>query len=543
MNKIWTIGVALSLTLFAACSSSSHSSTEPEEAQNSSSSASLDDIDDILNKSSSSVSKETPKSNGNETSEVQSSSAAETVEVGGLKRSACDAKDGDNVLEALDVTNEKAIDLFEAFSKNDFDKGKALSAEVKAAYKKILNKAPKNCNAQLGYAVASIVDLSNNSTLKSLYDDYDSWFKNNSIESLEDFTGMITDLSRNKSFTKTAQEALEKEVVPAVDSAITYMQYIMAQGDYFLQLKDDGGIAEMDNSEFGIALGGLFATKAALTIATSMNLEIDDNGSYNWINNLDGLSVGNEEPSAKQKAGLVKIVNLIGAKGTFTTIYSDKQKAWKNVPNLVDSALTAIRAAFQYSLDESKVKGSQDNDIYVVGKGADADISISEIKDAIAGLDKGLEATRGPYEVEFKGKTIKVNARKYFENVKGTEPFLPYYTFNGSDLTTFKFTDANGTETATLLNFLDGTLSFPDDGEGVIIFKDPTFGGIFPNFKQKDVWELIDKLKSIRFWDRAESGSSEEYNSWCYYDDYGWYYDSYWECEEYGSGNCYNSCY
>lgn len=536
MNKIWTIGVALSLAIFAACSSDSHSSTKPEETANgSSSSASLDDIDDILNRSSSAG------------KQLGSSSSTGTTEVNGLKRSKCDTKDGENVLEALDIINEKAVDLFEALSNKNFNKGKSLSAEVKPAYKKVLDKAPTNCNAQLGYAVASIVDLLNNKTLNDLYEDYDKWFSDYGIESLEDFTDMITDLSENKSFTKTAQEALENEVAPMVDSAITFMQYIVDQGDYALQLSDGEEVREMDNSEFGVALGGLFATKAAITIATSMNLEFgDEDGTYSWINDLDGLTIGEEEPSADQKKALVKIVNLIGANGTFTSIYSNKQKEWKNVPNLVDSALTEIRAAFQYSLDEAKIPGSQDKDFYVVGKGANADISTSDVKEIINNLGKGLQATRGPYEVELKGKTMTVNARKYFENVDGVKKFLPYYTFNGTDLTTFKFTNEAGTETATLISFLDGTWSFPDDGEDKIIFKDPTFGGIFPDFEQEDVWELIDKLGSIKikFWDRDDystGATSEEYN--CFYrDDNANTYYSYGECVANAYGECHEFC-
>lgn len=549
MKFFWILGISLSLTALSACSSDSHSSTEPEDTKNSSSSTSLDDIDDILNKSSSSTGKDGSKTDGgNEEQTVNSAGSTGTTEVNGLKRSACDTKDGESVIEALDVVNNKAIDLFEAFTDKDFDKGKSLSAEVKAAYKKILNKAPTNCNAQMGYAIATIVDLVNNKTLNDLYEDYDYWFSDYGIDGLEDFTDMVTKLSKNKSFTKTAQEALEKEVAPAVDSAITYMQYILAQGDYFLDLKDGEYIREMDNSEFGIALGGLFATKAAITIATSMNLEIDDNSDYKWLNNLDGLKVGKEEPTKEQKAGLVKIVNLIGANGTFTSIYSNKQKEWKNIPNLADSALVEIQAAFQYSLDESMTKGSQENDIYVVGKGTDADISTKDVKKIIENLDKGIKAARGPYEVEFKGKAIKVNARKFFENVKGTEPFLPYYTFNGSDLTTFKFTETDGkTVTAPLMEFLDGTLSFPDDAEQVVFFKDPTFGGIFPDFEQKDVWELIDKLKGVRirlkFWDRADYSTEAQSEPCVYRDENLNPFYSYDDCEEYGVGGCYFDCY
>ena len=522
MNKIWILGLSLSFAVLSACSSGSHSPSDPEEGNNSSSSISMSDIDDILN---------------------GSSSAGTVVDEDGFKRSTCDLQSDENVLKALNKVNQKSVKMYEAFSNKNMEDVEALSAEIKPMYKKILDKDPKNCNAQLGYAMASIVNLVNNETLRGLYDDYEFWY-DYGVESLEDFTDMITALSKKKSFTKTAQSALEKEVLPTVDSAITFMQYIMAQGDYILNIWDGDYIRELDNSEFGLALGGLFATKAAINIATSMNLEIDDNGSYAWINNLDGLSVGSEEPSAKQQKALVQIVKLIGLNGTFTTIYTDKQKAWKSVPNLVDSALTHVREAFQYSLDESMTRGSQENDIYVVGKGADADISTRDIKDVIANLDKGLEATRGAYEVEFEGKTFKVNARKYFENVEGIQKFLPYYKFDGSDLKTFYFTDKSGSNTEPLMSFLDGTLSFPDDGEGVIIFRDPTFGGVFPKFEQKDVWELIDKLKDSNFWDRDDYSSVAASESYCFYRDenVNTFY-SYDNCVEYGVGECYYYCY
>ena len=481
MKLFWILGISFSLAALSACSSGSHSSTEPEETGNgSSSSVSLKDIDDILN-SSASKDKDTPKS-----------SAIVEVDENGFKRSGCDLKSDENTLKALDLINERAFNLFEAFSKKRMNEAKSISAEVKPLYKKVLDKNPRNCNAQLGYAVAIVADLANNKTLRDLYNDYDFWFNKRGVESLQDFTKMITELSVNKSFTKTAQSALENEVLPAVDSAITFMQYIMDQGGYVLNIRDGGYIREMDNSEFGLALSGLFATKAAINIAISMNLEIDDNGDYSWINNLDGLSIGEEAPTSNQKKALVKIVNLIGLNGTFSTIYTKKQKEWKSVPSLVDSALVEARDAFKYSLDESMTPGSQENDLYVVGKGADADISISDIMDIIENLNKGIQASRGPYKVSVNGKEIVVNGRKYFENVEGIQKFLPYYKFNGSDLGTFYFTDKSGANPVPLLDFLDGTLSFPKDGEGKIIFRDPTFGGVFPEFTQKDIWELLD---------------------------------------------------
>lgn len=220
-KKIILVGAALSLAIFSACSSDDHSSTSPEDdTLSSSSSLTLDDIDDILGScsskgkdvSSSSVKEESKSSSSVKT--VESSSAV-VIDDDGFKRAACDMQSDEGTLLALDLINEKSIKMFEAFAENDMEEAKSLSAEVKPMYKKILDKDSKNCNAQLGYAVASIVDLANNKTLNDLYNKYKSWY-DYGIESVAKFTEMLADLSENKSFTKTAQEALDKEVAPMV---------------------------------------------------------------------------------------------------------------------------------------------------------------------------------------------------------------------------------------------------------------------------------------------------------------------------------------
>ena len=501
MKKIVLLGTALSLAFFSACSSDDHSSTSPEDdTLSSSSSLTLDDIDKILGSSSSkgkeassSSVKENSKSSSSVSEATSSSSVkAVVIEEDGFKRAACDMQSDENVLHALDLINEEAVKVFEAFSDKDMDQAKELSGDVKEMYKKILDKNSKNCNAQLGYAVASIVDLVNNKTLNDLYNDYKRWY-DRGIESVAEFTDMLEDLSKNKSFTKTAQDALDKEVAPMVDSAITYMQNIMAQGDYILNIRDGEEIRELDNSEFGVALGGLFATKAAIIMATSLNLEIDENGHYDWINGLNGLKIGDGEPTEDQKSAIKQMEKIMGMNGLFMTIYDAKKDAWKSVPNLIDSAITEARVAFQYSLDESKKKGSQENDLYVVGNGADADVSVDDIQEIIDGLDTALKVTRGQYEVDINGHAVVIDARKFFSNVDGLKAYLPYYKFDGEDLSTFVFLDEKGKqETVSLLDFVDGDLSFPGDAEGNVFFKDPTFGGIFPKFKtSQDVWDIL----------------------------------------------------
>ena len=56
-------------------------------------------------------------------------------------------------------------------------------------------------------------------------------------------------------------------------------------------------------------------TKAAIIMATSMNLEIDVKGSYDWINGINGMTIGKEEPTQAQKDFIVQFVKLVGLDG------------------------------------------------------------------------------------------------------------------------------------------------------------------------------------------------------------------------------------
>lgn len=505
MKKLLTLGLAVPMAVLMACSSDDHSSTAPEDDdQISSSSFTEEDLDKLLGNSSSSAKvtsssseklssgdKPTSSSSGKSSSSVKDESSSSTIVV-----ESCDDVLDETGKMALDLVHSKSAKLFEMFADGDMEAAKALAKEVKPMYKKILDKYPGACGAQVGYAFATVGDLGNNENLKIIWDDYYGSFRHG-VNDVGEFVDIVTKLSKGKkSFTQRVQFALTDEVLPALDSSIVYLQNVLENEDYALQLNDAGTMRELDKSEFGLALGGLFAAKAAVAIATSMNLEMAYNGSYSWMNNVEDLRLNDEKMSKSQTEAVKALVSLLGAKGTFTTVIKGKETLWKSVPALIDSAITESRGSFQYSIDESKVEGSQEFDLYVVGDGYDADLSVDEVQDMIDALDTALKVVRGPYEVEIRGTKLVFDARKYFENTDGIEAFLPYYVFEDeSDFSTFYFTDAKGKKTKSLLDFVDGDLSVLDDGDGVIVFKDPTFGGVFPNFKkQSDVWEFLNAI-------------------------------------------------
>ncbi|PWJ68105.1 MULTISPECIES: hypothetical protein [unclassified Fibrobacter] len=506
---------------FVGCSSDSHSPSKPkDEAPQSSSSVNIDELLGIssssvgasgsVDKSSASTAK---SSNSNATvssSSKGSSSVVKPVDTE-IVRSACDSKMDDAGFQALDATNSKAFELFKTLGDKQFSDAKDLSAEVKPMYAKILQKYPNSCGAQLGYAVANLVDLINNQEIKKFFDTGDAadeatWLYEGNIKTskfLKSFANRA-----GESITINAQNIIATQILPALDTSIAYMQNVLAYDDYTMQFMADGKKRELDKSEFGPAIGAMFGTKAILTILVSLNFEFDDNGSYDWYTYMTDVSLTDVGVHNEKQTNAIKfLASLLGKNGAFSTVNSGWEKQWNSVPALLDSALRETRAGLKYGINESMEEGSQVYDIYVVGDGADADVSVKDLQDAVSAIDVVLnEVLDGPYVIDFgdfRGDLdyqLTIDIRKFFENTKGYEPFLPYYVFEDpSDFGTFYFTDADGKKTASLRDFQgDNSRMTEANVYNKLYFPDPSFGGVFPKFKtQKDVWDFLIQLDRL----------------------------------------------
>lgn len=505
---------------FASCSSDNHSTSGPDDeiAAGSSSSVDLDELlglsseDETASSSSvaaSSKNSSSSKKVGSSASKAASSSSKTSTKKSKLATS-CDAEMGDVEKEALDVANSKAMDMFAAVNKKNVDDTRAISAEVNPMYAKILKKYPKSCAAQLGYAVSNLFDLANRGEVAEFVDDVLNAKDERDLGSQDpNVTTVMYNISImnkyatkwNKTITEKTQEIIATDVLPTLDTSIAYMQNILAHDDYTLEIKSDGKIREIDMSETAPALGLMFATKAVLTMIASVNLEFANNGSYDWIDDAGDVSLMQIGAKNGGEAAAIAFMNETFGKGGQFFVVKDKwTEKWKNIPALLDSALRETRAGLKYSINESYKSGSQDNDIYVVGDGADADISIEDMQDAVAAIDVGLnEILDGPYKAKIKGDlSITFDLKKFFENTKGYEPFLPYYVLGDPyDYDSFYFTDAKGSKTASIREYqINKTVKLTNENvKNKIFFPDPTFGGIFPAFKtQEDIWNFLVEL-------------------------------------------------
>lgn len=510
VKKTLKVLMAVSVAaFFASCSSDSHSPSKPNDQTSELSSAS--DDDDLFDDEDEDISSSSSKRGGSSSSKGSAfddedgddsdgddadgdDTGDDSGDVG--VATSCVTKTSAGLQDSLDTAYPKIFDIFGAVADGDTDAAKSNSKSAKNAFSKILKNHPDHCAAQFGYAVASFYNVYNNGNIGNYLQSFnDAANLYESVDGLKRVSQILNKVAAgtDETLTKDIQNVLGSEILPVVDSAIAFVKNVVNEKTYALQFEMDGETRELDNSEFGIVLGAMYGVKAAATALASVNLEFDKSGSYSWIADMDGVRpTDTETHNSKATAAIKKMVSLFGKNSLFTSVNSGWEKKWKNVPNMLDSALIYVKSGLKFSLSDD----SQENDIYVVGNGADADISVADVNDAISSISDMQEGLKnGEYVVEVGESEVTVNIRKIFANTKGFTQYLPYYVFEDeSDFDTFYFTDEDGNETASLREFqgpgFDGfTLTNAVD---VIVFPDPSFGGVFPDFQsQRDIWKFL----------------------------------------------------
>ena len=329
-------------------------------------------------------------------------------------------------------------DVYSSFGKGDLNKTQKASLETKSTIETILKKYPGNCEAQLSYVAAIISDIANNQKINNFLDTlakrqgktkYDLFSEdvddaaeltfNYTINSSDDIRGILV---------SDVQSAIGS-AIPSLDSAISFMTNIANDDDFTCSFPIDERNIELDRGEFGPVLAALYVAKATLTALVSINLDIDENGKYDWIDSLMDLEY---KFNYYDNHGFEQIAKLIGKDSKFTSIHDSWKKEFKNIPNLLDSAITYVQLGLQYGLEEAKTGlSTQENDLYVVGDGEFADLSTKDAQKIIDSLTTIKKQLREGFDIEYaRGKTIKVNVSKLFENTDGIQKFLPYHVIN-----------------------------------------------------------------------------------------------------------------
>lgn len=362
---------------------------------------------------------------GSSSSDNQPSSpAASTPDTPNFSVSTCEEVSDASVAQQLESAKGNIADILECLGEGDFHNAQTISAQTKATFKSVLDKFPGNCEAQLGYALSIVTDLVNNKEIKAFIDTVSN--KNDLVDmNVHDFNRILV-TADGQLMTSVAQTAMA-QAIPSLDSAIIYMKNIVNNEDFTCKYTYEDRTYELDRGEFAPALGALYVAKSVLTLGASLNIDISDNGNYDWMNELDDL--GEYETP---KIAMQQIERMLSKKSSLTTVYDSWKPSYKNIPKLLDTAITFVEMGLQYGIDESK-KGTQTqlNDPYIVGDGEMADVSVKDFQKAIDSLEYIRKGLYTGVEITLpRGSKITVNIAKFFEITDGFQDYLPYHHIN-----------------------------------------------------------------------------------------------------------------
>ena len=325
---------------------------------------------------------------------------------------------------ASDLESAKANikDILKELDNGRIKSAQTVSAQTKNTFKSVLDKYPGNCEAQLGYALSIITDLMNNAKIKSFIDTVTNKIDLSDM-GVKDFNQLLI-AGDGKLLTSMAQEAMA-QALPSLDSAIVFMKNIVGDEKFVCHYTIKDKTYELDRGEFAPALAAIFVAKAALTFGASLNIDVSANGKYDWLNDVD-KNDGDSKVFADQ------IVSLMNKGSSFSTVYDNWKTRYKDIPNLLDSAIKFVEIGLQYGIEESKTGiQTQINDPYVVGNDEMADVSASDFQKAIDSLEHYRKALHTGVEITLPaGSKITVNIAKFFEITDGWQDYLPYHKFN-----------------------------------------------------------------------------------------------------------------
>lgn len=351
--------------------------------------------------------------------------------------------------EAVQAATDDVISTFQAVAEGNFSKAQQVSPATKATFKSIIEKHPDHCGAQLGYAVSIVSDLVNNAAVNELidalaeynggeYDEYDEDddYNYGRVMNLE-ASEMPTLLYKTSALAKDAKQNVLTDqvqqaaasVIASIDTAIVYMRNVASVESFNFDFYYGDRKISLDKGEFAPTLGALHLAKALLTAVASINIKLDEDFSIEQFK-LGGAGLGaGESMSAEHIKASQKLVDLLSASSPFSSIYPEWKSQWKSIPALLDSAVRNVQDGLKYSIAEASIPGSQDYDLYVVGDGEDADVSVKDMQKAVDTLEHYRKYLLNTVEVDIRGVKFKVNLSNFFGITDGYQDYLPYHKF------------------------------------------------------------------------------------------------------------------
>jgi hypothetical protein len=200
---------------------------------------------------------------------------------------------------------------------------------------------------------------------------------------------------------------------------------------FAIRFKSGSDSIEIDRGEVGPGLAGLKAAKAWLTVVAGYEWEIAVDGTYDWVDTLNGMDNDDfDHLSPGQIKSLDQATSLFKQGNPFSRM----RPAWKDriqgIPALLLDAVGDAQQGMSAMIAEARSGKGQDYDVWRAGNGERDDIDTLDLQSGIELLERSKKYLTGEVAISYqKGtRTLKVNLPKLF-HIDGLQGLLPYFKF------------------------------------------------------------------------------------------------------------------
>ena len=424
----------------SSASDNDSSSSAAEEISSTSKDKSSDSKEtSSASKDKSSDSKETSSASKDKSSDSKGSSSSSSVEE--LDISNCEtAKDAKLQAQISEATAAFMNMVYSSeFALKTVENYKNFQSEIANAtelFSSALESQPGNCEAQLGYALVSIVNLLNDAELNTIIDTLLNGSSNQkraliNIYQAENYASEVvkTAIQANTTLiTDRIQGIVESNALPTVQQSLKIFKNLI-DNDFYYVYEADGIEFSLGKGEFQLTAGALQATEAALTILASHDLDASLDGSYNWIQSLTFSNSTIDSTKARLYSNAVNhALSLLSTETNFLSIKQSWRTKYTAIPDLLDSAVGNVKNGLQTLLDSADAKKKATSAALAISNGEMGDISKSDVKKAIDALSSAQKIIRTSVTVNLgEDMTLEICPKKFFGIVDGIQDYFPYY--------------------------------------------------------------------------------------------------------------------
>lgn len=323
------------------------------------------------------------------------------------------------------------------------------------------------------------------------------------------------------------QDVIDGAIVFGLEEAIADLEKAYNEGgDFRVDLTIDDEMKSLGHSEVGIILAGFKTLHASLVFWLAWDLNIDQNGSYTYLNDIEDAMDENE----------ILVTQYPGEDYSYS-YYEYEESIVEKTLSSNENILTSKQiAAFNFMTSKLSIGSSfltvrdgwagrlaqvdeEIHDAAVIAKEAinsrpsdesflinQSNFSNNDAKEASDVLDSVVKYSKTPLTVEIPDTDLTIDIAFYkITEVQDWKSHAPYYDFYDAsewsqNKPVFYFSNSAGVKTANLADIEDkleawneapSRAEFVSYFDGIIDFQDPTMSGILPNMTEEKFWDIV----------------------------------------------------